>query len=202
MVSFLRADPVFRLYSESDQALLASISMRMQGFDEILADMGAIVERLGAGRVVFVTHVNAMSPDGAVIPSRDKVIRWVKLAAERLGTQIFDPTAMMREFGQERAMEREGLDTTHFTNTFADRWYTHVHREFVLPRIVEAGLDAGGGDFAGPSILAESIAAALEFDDSSKARASFMLRWRSIRTISRCACSAGRSAPGSATIAG
>lgn len=165
MAAFLKTDPVYNLYSKGDQALLASISMRMQGFDEILSQMDTIVERLGAGRVVFVTHVNAMSPDGAVIPSRDKVIRWVRLAAERLGTQCFDPTAMMREFGQERAMEREGLDTTHFTNPFADRWYTHVHREYVLPRIMEAGLDADPGEAANPSLMAESIAAAIEFDD-------------------------------------
>jgi tetratricopeptide (TPR) repeat protein len=165
LAAFLKADPVYTLYSKRDQALLSSISMRMQNFDEILRDMGAIVERLGAGRVLFVTHVNAMSPDGAVIPSRDKVIRWIKLAAERLGVPCFDPTAMMREFGQDRAMERDGLDTTHFTNTFSDRWYTHVHREYVLPRIVEAGLDAEPGEAASPSLMAESIAAAIEFDD-------------------------------------
>jgi len=165
MAAFLKADPVFNLYSESDQALLSSISMRMQGFDEILQHMGEMTERLGAGRIVFVTHVNASAPDGAVIPSRDKVIRWVKLAAERLGTQVFDPTGMMRDFGQDRAMEREGLDTTHYTNIFADRWYTHVHREFVLPRILAAGLDAEPGEAASPSLLAESIGVALEYDD-------------------------------------
>jgi len=165
MAVFLKADPVYNLYSEADQALLASISMRLQGFDEILRDMGTIVERLGAERVVFVTHVNAMSPDNAVIASRDKVIRWVKLSAERLGTPCFDPTTLMRDFGQERAMEREGLDTTHFTNVFADRWYAHAHREFVLPRILEAGLDAEPGEAANPSLMAESIAATLEFDD-------------------------------------
>ena len=165
LAAFLKSDPVFNLYSKSDQALLASISMRTQGFDEILQDMGSIVERLGAGKVVFVTHVNAMTPDGAVIPSRDKLIRWVNLACERLGVPCFDPTAMMREFGQERAMEREGLDTTHYTDHFADRWYTHVHREFVLPRILDAGLDADLGEAGSPSLMAESIAAAIEFDD-------------------------------------
>ena len=165
MAAFLKADPVYNLYSKTDQALLASISMRMQGFDEILQHMGAMVERLGRNRILFVTHVNASGPDGAVIASRDKVIRWVKLAAERLGTQIFDPTGLMREFGQERAMEREGLDTTHYTNAFSDRWYTHVHREFVLPRIIEAGMDAEQGEAASPSLLAESIGAAIENDD-------------------------------------
>ncbi|MEI6641076.1 MAG: hypothetical protein WCL10_03505 [Novosphingobium sp.] len=165
MAAFLKADPVYKLYSESDRALLSSISMRMQGFDEILQHMGEMVERLGAGRVVFVTHVNASAPDGAVIPSRDKVIRWVKLAAERLGTQVFDPTSMMRDFGQERAMERQGLDTTHYTNVFADRWYTHAHREYVLPRILEGGLDADPGEAASPSLLAESIGVAIEYDD-------------------------------------
>ena len=165
MAAFLKADPVYNLYSETNQALLASISMRMQGFDEILRDIGAIVERLGAERVVFVTHINTMSPDNAVIPSRDKVIRWVKLAAERLGTPCFDPTTLMRDFGQERAMEREGLDTTHFTDVFSDRWYAHAHREYVLPRILEAGLDAEPGEAANPSLMAESIAATIEFDD-------------------------------------
>ena len=165
MAAFLKADPVYSLYNKRDQALLASISLRMQGFDEILRDMGTIVEQLGPSKVVFVTHVNTMAPDGSVIPSRDKVIRWVKLAAERLGTSCFDPSLLMRDFGQEHAMEREGLDTTHFTNTFADRWYAHVHREFVLPRILDAGLDAEPGEAANPSLMAESIAAAIAFDD-------------------------------------
>ena len=46
--------------------------------------MAEMVERLGRDALLFVTHVNARTPDGSTIPPRENVIHWVKLAAEQL----------------------------------------------------------------------------------------------------------------------
>lgn len=163
--AFLDSDPVARLCSDEDRSLLGRMRYRLQSFDEVFADMAAIAEIIGKDRLLFVTHVNARTPDGELISSRDRVIRWVKLAAQRLGVAFFDPTALMEEFGQDRAMERGGLDLTHFTNPFYDRWYATVQRDHILPY-------AGGGEAGGnlaptmeASILVDSISAAIEYDD-------------------------------------
>ncbi len=165
LAAFLAADPVYRIYNSRDRQLLRSISLRTQSAEDIAGDMAALVERIGKDRVVFVTHVNAHGADGVVIPARDRVIRWTRLAAEKLGVPCFDPSALMHEFGQERAMERDGLDTMHFTNAFSDRWYAHFHAEFILPRLAEAGSGDQHSVSADQSLLASSIAATMEFDD-------------------------------------
>lgn len=162
---FLKSNPAFLQQSEVDRALLSSVRMRMQTYDDILSDMAEMVEMLGKDRVLFVTHVNATTPDGGLIASRDKLIRWVKTAAQRLDVECFDPTPLMLEFGQERAMEREGLDLTHFTNAFYDRWFARVQRDHVLARATDGDHVADGAGMSDGSILAESIAVALEYDD-------------------------------------
>ncbi len=163
--AYLEGEPVFRQMSAEDQALLSAVRMGLQSYDQVQADMGAMVDMIGKDRVLFVTHVNAVSADGAVVASRDKLIRWVKTTAQRLGVECFDPTALMLEFGQERAMEREGLDLTHFTNAFYDRWFARVQRDHVLARASDGEPDVDGSGQSDSSILVESIAAALEHDD-------------------------------------
>lgn len=165
LTAFLGADPVYRLYSESDRELLRSISMRTQSAADISAGMALVVERLGKERVVFVTHVNAHGADGAIMPARDRVIGWTRLAAERLGVPCFDPSSLMQAFGQEHAMERDGLDTMHFTNAFSDRWYSHFHNDYILARLSLDDSETGPGGAIEVSPLAASIAATLEHDD-------------------------------------
>jgi len=163
--AFLAGNPAFAQQSAVDQALLSSVRVRLQTYDDVVADMTAMVDLVGRDRVLFVTHVNAATPDGGLIASRDKLIRWVKTAAQHLGVECFDPTPLMLEFGQERALEHEGLDLTHFTNAFYDRWFARVQRDHVLVRAVEGDFDADGVGASDVSILAESIAVAMEHDD-------------------------------------
>ena len=106
LIDFLEQQPAFRVMLAGDRELLTSLSTEQQTFKTIKSDMAEIVERLGRERVLFVTHVNAVTPDGEVIPSRDRLIRWVKLAADQLNAAVFDPTAAMMEFGQAQALEK------------------------------------------------------------------------------------------------
>lgn len=128
LIKFLREQPAYRLLSPSDRELLVSLTMEQQSFNDIKANMGELVERLGRDKVLFVTHVNATTPDGAIIPTRDRLIRWVKLIAGQLDTPVFDPTPSMRETGQELALEKGGLDLAHYTPTFYDKVYEDLHR--------------------------------------------------------------------------
>lgn len=163
--AFLQADPVFSQYSPAEQELLAAITVRQQTFDDVLADMAAMVELVGRDRVLFVTHVNATTADGSLIASRDKLIRWVRQAAERLQVPCFDPTALMQEFGQDRAMQRGGLDLTHYTNAFSDRWYNVVQRLHIAHRL---GADVELGNGASETqLLCDEIAQAIGQDDLS-----------------------------------
>jgi tetratricopeptide (TPR) repeat protein len=163
--AFLESEPTYRLYSETDRSLLARMRVRQQTFDDVRADMAQMVDRLGQERVLFVTHVNAHTPDGSVIASRDKLISWVKRAAQDLRVDCFDPTDLMNTFGQARALERDGLDLTHFSNPFCDRWYATVQREYVLKSLGDGAIDVEIAGQLDAAILTESIAAAIAHDD-------------------------------------
>lgn len=164
--AFLDADPVYRFYSSAEKVLLASVSVHMQSFDNVFADMAGMVERVGRDRVVFVTHVNAVGADGSLITSRDKLIRWVRQSSVRLNVPCFDPTELMRELGQDGAMEKGGLDLTHFTPAFSDRWYATFHRDFIVPHFVNAPTELGDDAISeADELVARSIETAMEQDD-------------------------------------
>lgn len=133
LVGYLRRQESYRLLRPDDRELLSSLQMELQSFKSIKTDMAEIVDRLGAERLLFVTHVNAAGPDGETIPLRDRLIRWVKLASEQLGVPVFDPTAAMKDFGQAKALEAGGTDLTHYTPAFYDRVYEEIHRAHVVP---------------------------------------------------------------------
>lgn len=144
---FVREEPSYRLLSPQDRELLLSLSLEHQSFQGIKAEMTEIVERLGRDKLIFVTHVNARTPDEEVIPSRDRLIRWVKLAAEQLGVKAFDPTPAMEDMGQELALDNGGLDVTHYTPAFSDRVYDELHR-FHFADLVGAALPGDATDSA------------------------------------------------------
>lgn len=110
----------FLKLSGEGQELLSSIRMRHLSAEEVEADMKQIAERVGKDKCLFITHVDALAPDGTPVVSRKKLVATVKTAAENLSLRYYDPTAHMEAFGQVNAMERDGLDLTHFTLPFYD----------------------------------------------------------------------------------
>ncbi len=140
LLDYLGRQASYRLLSRDDRELLISLRMEPQSFKAIKSDMAEIAERLGSGRLLFVTHVNAAGPDGEPIPARDRLIRWVKMAAEQLGVPVFDPTAAMVDFGQDKALESGGLDLTHYTPAFYDRVYDEIHSAHVVPLMGTSGI--------------------------------------------------------------
>jgi tetratricopeptide (TPR) repeat protein len=165
--AFLREQPSFRLLHSSERDLLLSMSIEQQSFKSVKGDMERIVDRLGADRVLFVTHVNALTPDDERIPSRERLIRWVTLAAEQIGVGAFDPTAAMLEFGQERALEKAGLDLAHYTPAFFEKLYEDLHRSHI-GAIMQARLgttDAGSQSEDRVELLAANFETMLEIGD-------------------------------------
>lgn len=166
LIYYLRHQPTFLMLSPQDRELLSSVQVEQQSFKAIKNDMAEIVERLGRDRLLFVTHVNAATPDDQLISSRDRLIRWVRLAAEQLDAPVFDPTPAMLEFGQEKALEKGGLDLTHYTPVFYDRIYDEMHRAHIASQMDAVG-DAESVDSAGQQVatLAARLEAMLEIGD-------------------------------------
>lgn len=133
--ALLDQDPVFKSLSADDRDLLARIVKRDQTDEEIEQEMRQLVELLGHDKVVFVTHVNAMTPDNVPIEQRQQLIAAVSAAAQRISVPCYDPTPLMNKIGQAEAMEDGGLDLTHYTSVFAERLYTDWYKNFMRPRM-------------------------------------------------------------------
>lgn len=133
--TWLEQDFAFQRLSPADRDLLARIQRRDLKDAEIAAEMAQIAAIVGKDRLVFVTHVNADTPDNMPIEQRRELIDTVRAIARRMNVACYDPTPLMRKLGQANAMENGGLDLTHYTDLFSDQlceaWYT----EYVVPRV-------------------------------------------------------------------
>ncbi len=161
---FLEKQAPFQLLSPADRELLASLNFEQQTFRSVKADMAEMVERIGVDRLLFVTHVNATTVDGEVMPARDRLIRWVKLAAEQLGAEVFDPTDAMREFGQETALEERGVDLTHYTPAFSDRVYDLIHQQHIAPRLGSVSRLTGDEQSREVAAIASKVEGMIQLD--------------------------------------
>ncbi|CUI46531.1 hypothetical protein [Achromobacter kerstersii] len=131
----LDQDAVFKSLSRDDQDLLSRIVKRDQTDEEIEAEMRELVALLGHDKVVFVTHVNALTPDNVPIDQRAQLIAAVAASAQRIGVPCYDPTPLMSKIGQADAMENGGLDLTHYTQVFAERLCHEWFKNYMRPRM-------------------------------------------------------------------
>ena len=165
LLEFVRDDPSYRRMSPEDRELILSITQEQQSYRSLQADMNEILERLGPDRVIFVTHVNALTVEDKVIPARDRLIRIVQSASEELQTPVFDPTELMRSFGQERALENGGLDLTHYTPSFSDAVFDEIYQLHVAGRMADVGGDISFAETEPGAAVAAKLARALDIDD-------------------------------------
>ncbi|GAB1576446.1 hypothetical protein [Bordetella petrii] len=133
--ALLDQDPVFKSLSPDDRDLLARVIKRDLTDDEIEQEMRQIVDLLGQDKVVFVTHVNALTPDNVPIEQREQLIAAITASAERIGVPCYDPTPQMNKIGQAEAMEDGGLDLTHYTQVFGERLSADWYKNFMRPRM-------------------------------------------------------------------
>jgi tetratricopeptide (TPR) repeat protein len=97
--------------------------------------MRQLVDLLGKEKVVFVTHVNALTPDNVPIEQRQQLIAAVDAGAQRIGVPCYDPTPLMNKIGQADAMENGGLDLTHYTELFSERLCADWYKNYMRPRM-------------------------------------------------------------------
>ena len=136
---FLDSLPVFREMSDDNKALLRDMRMEIESEEEIAAQMVEMVERLGRDKILFVTHVNAITAESRIIADRDRLITTVKKVAGQLGADCYDPTDAMFSVGQEIALARGGTDLSHYTAAFADLVFFELFRKYIGPRFGLAG---------------------------------------------------------------
>jgi len=165
LLDLVRHDPSYRRMSHADRELLLSLSMAQQSYRALQADMAEIVERLGRNRVIFVTHVNALTADDHVVAARDRLIRIVHSAAEQLEVPVYDPSDLMRQFGQDRALENGGLDLTHYTPAFSDAVFDELHQQHIAPQMAETGEDSRLAQVEPGAAVAAKLLRLLEFED-------------------------------------
>jgi len=135
-LAWLKQERRFQKLGAEDQDLLSRIRLSDLSPEDVRRDMEQIVQRLGRENIVFVTHVNAQTADGAPIQSRQRLINAVRRAATELDAVVYDPTIAMKKVGQIQAMDNDGLDLTHYTAPFADQLVDEWFERFIEPRIV------------------------------------------------------------------
>ncbi len=127
--SFLDADPVFRRLSAIDQDLLRQMELEIVDDISLTIDIETIMQELP--KVLFVTHCNPLLPTGQPIPSRAKFNELLTRVLRDCGANYCDPTQLIAQFGQDKAMRNELGSLTHYTDDFeaalfADWYQTHL----------------------------------------------------------------------------
>jgi tetratricopeptide (TPR) repeat protein len=133
--AILSEDPSFQRLSLDDRELLARILRSDLEDSEVEREMAEIAQLVGKDKLVFVTHVNASTPDNTPIEQRQRLINAVCAIAKKMNLPCYDPTPLMRELGQINAMENDGLDLTHYTDMFSEYLCADWYKSFMLPRI-------------------------------------------------------------------
>lgn len=133
---WLLQDSVYQRLDRHDAELLSRIVRRDMTDAEIERDMAVLVDLIGPEKIVFVTHVNADTPDGMPIEPRQSLIQSIKSSARRLKVPCYDPTALMKRVGQLHAMENDGLDLAHYTEAFSDQLCADLYKRFIAAKIV------------------------------------------------------------------
>jgi tetratricopeptide (TPR) repeat protein len=102
---------------KQESAILRQIRRAAATEADLRRDFRLLID--GLPSVLFVTHVDAVTPDGKPIPSRSRFIREVEAAVRAEGGVVYNPTRSMKAMGQQRAIEDYSDSLAHFTEEFA-----------------------------------------------------------------------------------
>ncbi|SMX36490.1 hypothetical protein [Maliponia aquimaris] len=136
----------------AEAATLSRIRRRLVTPDSLRADLQTLAALLT--EVVFVTHVDAVTPDGQVIASRSALIGMLRAETRALGLPCYDPTELMVEYGQAAALEDDSTSLAHFTPEFSAALMADWMRQHVAPRTARMAATR-------PEALAAQVAAAI-----------------------------------------
>ena len=131
----LRKERTFQRLNAADKKLLAAVVRRDQTDEEVEREILEIADYVGRDRIIFITHVDALTPDNTLLDHRHRMIQLMRTICRKLDLPCYDPTPLMREIGQMNAMENLGLDLTHYTDAFSARLCDDWNRRLFAPRL-------------------------------------------------------------------
>lgn len=124
-----------------ESAILRLIRRSVSNEADLRRDIRALIDGLPA--VLFVTHVDALTSEGVPIPSRSRFIRSFEAAVRAEGGLVYNPTAAMRQMGQDRAIEDDSDSLAHFTEDFARGVFQDWFDLAIAPAMDRAAIVAG-----------------------------------------------------------
>lgn len=136
LLQFLKADPIYNTYPKEKQVLLSKISVKHMSEEELKQDIIAINQKVK--NVVFVTHCNVKLPDMTYISSREKWIKTIEKVCKEVGCKVYNPTHLMMVLGQSASLQKNGLDSTHYTSLFEKQIFNDLHRLYIEPLLSSA----------------------------------------------------------------
>ena len=131
LLSFLQEDPVYKAYPIDKQKLLSALSVRQMTENELKQDMMEITQRVK--NVIFITHCNVKLPDMSYISSRDHWIKTIEKVGKDIGCKVYNPTPLMMILSQSLSLQKNGLDSTHYTPIFESRIFNDLHHLYIEP---------------------------------------------------------------------
>ncbi|TIX50709.1 hypothetical protein [Alteraurantiacibacter aquimixticola] len=153
---WLEQQPSFVALAECDREILRNARVTVESAQNVVDSLSQFVDMVGRDRMIVTTHVNARSQLGSTLPRREQLIADVEAACEQLDLRCYNPTALMNQLGQHKALKDQGRDLTHFTDSFSDAlfrdWNAHY---FAVPAFAVA--DFGDGSIFDPARLDELL---------------------------------------------
>jgi tetratricopeptide (TPR) repeat protein len=131
LLTFLQETPCYKTYPKEKQELLSKISVKHMTEYELRRDMMEINNRLP--NVIFITHCNVKLPDMTSINSREKWIKTIEKIGKEIGCKVYNPTHLMTVLGQSVSLQKNGLDSTHYTSLFERQIFNDLHRLYIEP---------------------------------------------------------------------
>lgn len=121
-----------RKLSDTEKDVILHLEVELQTRETVLADMRIIAELIGKP-IIFVTHINLPGKDGNLIEVRVNLMEYVIAGAKALGMQVFNPSETISFYGREKALQDEGRDLTHYTESFERYLGKSMYQLFIKP---------------------------------------------------------------------
>ncbi len=131
LLNFLEDIPVYKAYPQEKKILLSRIRVKQMTEAELKQDMLEISNRVK--HAVFITHCNVKLPDMNTISSRERWIHTIEKIGKEIECRVYNPTHLMIGLGQSFALQKNGLDSTHYTSLFENKIFNDLQRLYIDP---------------------------------------------------------------------
>jgi hypothetical protein len=113
-----------------ERKIVKNYSSERQTLNDVKKGMDMIVSNL-PGKVVFVTHINIMTEQGKTLPSRENLINAIEAHGKTIKTPVFNPTNLVKKYGQSFALKDNGQDLNHYNSIFFQMVACHMFENYL-----------------------------------------------------------------------